>query len=156
MDVGSAATLLLVDFLVLVAMAITIGFIAPRCPNRWFSRDVGPLQLTRFDTVRAYRRLGIPWFAKWLPEGGSWLGGESKASLFGVDAASLKAYLIEVRRGEWVHFLSAFTFIPLVLWNPWWAMLFWFLIVGVGNMVFFLVLRYNQLRLTSLLRRMQR
>lgn len=156
MDVGSAATLLLVDFLVLVAMAITIGFIAPRCPNRWFSRDVGPLQLTRFDTVRAYRRLGIPWFAKWLPEGGSWLGGESKASLFGVDAASLKAYLIEVRRGEWVHFLSAFTFIPLVLWNPWWAMLFWFLIVGVGNMVFFLVLRYNQVRLTSLLRRMQR
>ena len=156
MDVGSAATLLLVDFLVLVAMAITIGFIAPRCPNRWFSRDVGPLQLTRFDTVRAYRRLGIPWFAKWLPEGGSWLGGESKASLFGVDAASLEAYLIEVRRGEWVHFLSAFTFIPLVLWNPWWAMLFWFLIVGVGNMVFFLVLRYNQVRLTSLLRRMQR
>ena len=156
MDVGSAAMLLLVDFLVLVAMAIMIGFLAPRCPNRWFSRDVGPLRLTRFDTVRAYRRLGIPWFAKWLPEGGSWLGGESKASLFGVDAASLKAYLIEVRRGEWVHFLSAFTFIPLVLWNPWWAMLFWFLIVGVGNMVFFLVLRYNQLRLTSLLRRMQR
>ena len=61
-----------------------------------------------------------------------------------------------MRRGEWVHFLSAFTFIPLVLWNPWWAMLFWFLIVGVGNMVFFLVLRYNQVRLTSLLRRMQR
>lgn len=156
MDVGSAAILLLVDFLILVAMAITIGFLAPRCPDRWFARDVGPLKLTPHDTARAYRRVGIPWFAKWLPEGGSWLGGESKSSLYGVDVASLEAYLIEVRRGEWVHFLSAFTFIPLVFWNPWWAMLIWFLIVGVGNMVFFLVLRYNQMRITSLLRRMQR
>ena len=156
MDTGSAAVLLLVDFLVLVAMALTIGFIAPRCPDRWFARDIGPLKLTRFDTVRRYRLIGIPWFAKWLPEGGSWMGGESKASLYGIDAASLEAYLVEVRRGEWVHFLSAFTFIPLVLWNPWWAMVIWFLIVGVGNMVFFLVLRYNQVRITQLLRRMQR
>lgn len=156
MDVGSAAILLLIDFLVLVAMAITIGFIAPRCPDRWFARDVGPLRLTRYDSVRAYRRVGIPWFAKWLPEGGSWLGGESKSSLFGIDAASLEAYLIEVRRGEWVHFLSAFTFLVIVPFNPWQFILLWFLIVGVGNMVFFLVLRYNQMRITSLLRRMQR
>ena len=156
MDVGSAAILLLIDFLVLVAMAITIGFIAPRCPDRWFARDVGPLRLTRYDSVRAYRRVGIPWFAKWLPEGGSWLGGESKSSLFGIDAASLEAYLIEVRRGEWVHFLSAFTFLVIVAFNPWQFILLWFLIVGVGNMVFFLVLRYNQMRITSLLRRMQR
>ena len=156
MDVGSAAILLLVDFLVLVAMAVTIGFIAPRCPDRWFARDVGPLRLTRHDTVGAYRSIGIPWFAKWLPEGGSWLGGESKSSLFGIDAASLEAYLIEVRRGEWVHFLSAFTFLVIVPFNPWQFILLWFLIVGVGNMVFFLVLRYNQMRITSLLRRMQR
>ena len=154
MDVGSAATLLLVDFLVLVAMAITIGFIAPRCPNRWFSRDIGPLKLTRLDTVRAYRRIGIPWFAKWLPEGGSWMGGESKSSLFGIDAASLRAYLIEVRRGEWVHFLSAFTFLIIVPFNPWQLIVLWFCIVFVGNFVFFFVLRYNQLRLSSILARM--
>ena len=119
--------------------------------RRWHGR-----RLCRYDTVRAYRRIGIPWFSKWLPEGGSWMGGESKSALYGIDAASLEAYLVEVRRGEWVHFLSAFTFIPLVLWNPWWAMLVWFLIVGVGNTVFFLVLRYNQVRITSILRRLQR
>ena len=156
MDTGSAAILLLVDFLILVALAITIGFVAPRCPDRWFARDVGPLRLTRYDTARAYRRSGIPWFAKWLPEGGSWLGGESKSSLFGIDAASLEAYLIEVRRGEWVHFLSAFTFLVIVPFNPWQFILLWFLIVCVGNFVFFFVLRYNQMRITSLLRRMQR
>ena len=156
MTVGSSALLLLVDFLILVALAITIGFIAPRCPNHWFAHDVGPLRLTRWDTPRLYRRLGIPWFSKWLPEGGSWLGGESKSSLYGIDAASLEAYLVEVRRGEWVHFLSAFTFLVVVPFNPWQFILLWFLIVGVGNMVFFMVLRYNQMRITSLLRRMQR
>ncbi|MGI9195942.1 MAG: hypothetical protein ACR2KE_00585 [Candidatus Nanopelagicales bacterium] len=153
---SSSALLLLVDFLILVALAIAIGFIAPRCPHRWFARDIGPLRLTRWDTPRRYRRVGIPWFAKWLPEGGSWLGGESKASLYGIDAASLEAYLVEVRRGEWVHFFSAFTFLVVVPFNPWQFNLLWFLIVGVGNMVFFLVLRYNQMRITSLLRRMQR
>jgi hypothetical protein len=144
----------IIDFLILVACAVIIGFIAPRCPNRWFERDVGPLKLTRWDRVRLYRRMGIPWFAKWLPEGGSWFGGESKSRLYGVDAASLRAYLVEVRRGEWVHFLSAFTFLIIVPFNPWQLILLWFCIVFIGNFVFFFVLRYNQFRLTSLLARM--
>jgi hypothetical protein len=61
---------------------------------------------------------------------------------------------LEVRRGEWVHFLSAFTFLLIVPFNPWQLILLWFCIVFIGNMVFFLVLRYNQLRLTSILARM--
>lgn len=156
LDTGETIRLLAIDLAILVALALLIGFIAPRCPDRWFSRDVGPLRLTRWDRVAVYRRVGIPWFSKWLPEGGSWLGGESKSSLFGYDADSLRAYLIEVRRGEWVHFLSAFTFLVIVPFNPWQLIVLWFLIVGVGNMVFFLVLRYNQVRITSLLARMTR
>lgn len=155
MDGGSMLRLGIIDFLILAASAILIGFIAPRCPDRWFARDIGPLRLTRWDRVRVYRRIGIPWFAKWLPEGGSWLGGESKSSLFGIDVASLQAYLIEVRRGEWVHFFSAFTFLIIVPFNPWQLILLWFCIVFIGNMVFFLVLRYNQLRLTSILTRLE-
>jgi hypothetical protein len=53
-----------------------------------------------------------------------------------------------------VHFLSAFTFLLIVPFNPWQLILLWFCIVFIGNMVFFLVLRYNQLRLTSILARM--
>lgn len=155
MDGGSMLRLGIIDFLILAASAILIGFIAPRCPDRWFARDIGPLRLTRWDRIRVYRRIGIPWFAKWLPEGGSWLGGESKSSLFGIDVASLHAYLIEVRRGEWVHFFSAFTFLIIVPFNPWQLILLWFCIVFIGNMVFFLVLRYNQLRLTSILTRLE-
>ncbi len=154
MDGGAMLRLGILDFLILVACAVIIGFIAPRCPDRWFERDVGPLKLTRWDKVRAYRRLGIPWFAKWLPEGGSWFGGESKSSLPGVDPASLRGYLIEVRRGAWVHFISAFTFLIIVPFNPWQLVLLWFCIVFVGNMVFFLVLRHNQVRLTAILSRL--
>lgn len=154
MDGAQMLRLGVIDFVILAASAILIGFVAPRCPDRWFDRDRGPLRLTRWDRVRTYRRIGIPWFAKWLPEGGSWLGGESKSSLFGIDVASLRAYLIEVRRGEWVHFLSAFTFLLIVPFNPWQLIVLWFCIVFIGNMVFFLVLRYNQLRLTSILARM--
>jgi len=155
MDGGAMLRLGVIDFVILAASAILIGFVAPRCPDRWFDRDRGPLRLTRWDRVRIYRRIGIPWFAKWLPEGGSWFGGESKSSLFGIDAASLRAYLTEVRRGEWVHFVSAFTFLVIVPFNPWQLILLWFCIVFIGNMVFFLVLRYNQLRLTSILTRME-
>ena len=154
MDGAQMLRLGIIDFLILAACAVLIGFVAPRCPNRWFDRDRGPLRLTRWDRIRIYRRVGIPWFAKWLPEGGSWLGGESKSSLFGMDVASLRAYLIEVRRGEWVHFLCAFTFLLIVPFNPWQLILLWFCIVFLGNAVFFLVLRYNQLRLTSILARM--
>lgn len=154
MDGGAMLRLGVIDFVILVVCAVLIGFIAPRCPDRWFARDVGPLRLTRWDTVRAYRRAGIPWFARWLPEGGSWLGGESKSALYGIDADSLRSYLVEVRRGEWVHFISAFTFLIIVPFNPWQLILLWFCVVFVGNFVFFFVLRYNQVRLTSILARM--
>ena len=61
---------------------------------------------------------------------------------------------IEVRRGEWVHFLSAFTFLIIVPFNPWQLIVLWFCIVFIGNFVFFFVLRYNQLRLSSILARL--
>lgn len=156
MDNGALIRLVIIDLVILVGLAALIGAIAPRCPDRWFTRDWGPLKLTRWDRVAIYRRWGIPWFAKWLPEGGSWLGGVSKSSLFGMDVDSLRAYLVEVRRGEWVHVVSGFSFLVLVPFNPWQLVLAWFLIFFVGNLVFFLVLRYNQLRLTSLLNRMTR
>lgn len=156
MDTEALIRLVIIDLVILVGLAALIGLIAPRCPDRWFARDRGPLILTRWDRVAIYRRWGIPWCSRWLPEGGSWLGGASKSRLFGMDVDSLRAYLVEVRRGEWVHGIAGFTFLVLVPFNPWQLILLWFLIIFVGNLVFFLVLRYNQLRLTSILERMTR
>ena len=156
MDVGALARLIVIDIVVICLVAIVIGGSAPRWPDRWLQRDRGPLRLTRLDTVDRYRRIGIGWWARVLPEGGSWLGGESKSALPGRDAESLRHYLVEVRRGEWVHWLMMFAWVPLIFFNPWWLTLLFAVIVFFVNLLFLLVLRYNQLRLTALLARMQR
>lgn len=155
MSPADYARLIGVDFLIVISISIIIGAIAPRCPARWFARDVGPQHLTRWDRPSVYRSLGIPWFARVLPEGGSWLGGESKAALPGRDVDSLQRYLVEVRRGEWVHQLSMIAWIPLVFFNPWWLTLFFVALVGGGNALFLLVLRYNRIRLLRVLERAQ-
>lgn len=147
------AGLIGIDFLIVIGLSVVIGAVAPRCPGRWFARDIGPQRLTRWDRLGAYRAIGIPWFARVLPEGGSWMGGESKAALPGRDAASLRRYLVEVRRGEWVHQLSMLAWIPLAFFNPWWLTVFFAILVGGGNTVFLLVLRYNRIRLLRVLER---
>lgn len=154
-DVAGIGRLIVIDILVVCVTAIVIGGSAPRWPDRWLQRDRGPLRLTRFDTPNRYRRLGIVWWTRVLPEGGSWLGGESKSALPGRDAASLRRYLVEVRRGEWVHWLMMFAWLPLVFFNPWWLSLLFAVLVVIINVLFLLVLRYNQVRLTGLLDRMQ-
>ncbi|MEK9811173.1 MAG: hypothetical protein VW362_12040 [Candidatus Nanopelagicales bacterium] len=155
MDLGALARLIAIDFAVVCVTAIIIGGSAPRWPDRWLQRDVGPLSLTRLDTVERYRRIGIGWWTRVLPEGGSWLGGESKSRLPGRDLDSLRRYLVEVRRGEWVHWLMMFAWVPLIFFNPWWLTLLFAIIVFAVNTLFLLVLRYNQVRLTALLERMQ-
>jgi glycosyl-4,4'-diaponeurosporenoate acyltransferase len=156
MDMGALARLIVIDILVICVTAIVIGGSAPRWPTRWLQRDRGPLTLTRYDTVDRYRRLGVTWWVRVLPEGGSWLGGKSKSTLPGRDVESLQSYLVEVRRGEWVHWLMMFAWLPLVFFNPWWLTALFAVAVFCLNAVFLLVLRYNQLRLTALLHRMQR
>lgn len=155
-DVAGIGRLIIIDILAICVAAIVIGGSAPRWPARWLQRDRGPLRLTRWDTTGRYRAMGIGWWARVLPEGGSWMGGESKSALPGRDAASLRSYLVEVRRGEWVHFLMMFAWVPLLFFNPWWLTLLFAVVVVIINSLFLLVLRYNQLRLTALLARMTR
>lgn len=155
MDTSGLLRLILVDVLVVVGISLVIGFAAPRWPARWLSRDAGPLRLNRWDRPSAYRRLHVSWLARVLPEGGEWMGGQSKARLPGRDAVSLRAYLVEVRRGEWVHWVSMLAWIPLAVFNPWWLTLAFAVVVVGGNAVFVTVLRFNRVRLTSLLHRLE-
>lgn len=156
MDVGQLARLVVIDLAVVIVFALVIGGSAPHWPARWLARDIGPLRLTRLDTVVRYRRLGVPWLARVLPEGGEWMGGESKSALPGMDAESMERYAIEVRRGEWVHILTMLAWVPLAFFNPWWLTLLFGIIVIVTNGVFLLVLRYNRVRITAILSRYRR
>ena len=141
------------DLAVLIVLLGLIGGPAPRWPQRWLTHDVGPLRFLPFETPTFYRRLHVPWLARHLPEAGDIFGGESKSQLPGLDPAALQRYLVEIRRGEWVHWLSMPTWIVLIFlpWNTWGLIVLWaFITVGI-NLMFLSVLRYNRLRIERIL-----
>ena len=147
--------LVVADIAVIVGLSIGIGALAPRCPARWFTRDPFPLHLMPWETRTFYRRLGVPALAKRLPELGEAFGGQSKAELPGQSRADLVGYLGEVRRGEWVHWASIATCLPLFAFNPWGLALFFLLGVALGNLPFILILRNNRRRLLAIVERAQ-
>ena len=136
---------------VVIALAICIGASAPRWPKTWLQRDVGPLRFNRFDTRSRYRKIGITKLARRLPELGAVFGGQSKSALPGVTNADLVTYLIEVRRAEWVHWLTLLVWLPLIFFDPWWLTLLFAFIVIAGNTIYIAILRHNRLRLTGIL-----
>lgn len=135
-----------IDIFIVVALSVLIGASAPRWPELWLTRDRGPLRLTRLDTPRGYRRLGIPRIKDRLPELGAAFGGHSKGQLPGSEAEQLALYARELRRAEWVHWISMLTWIPLAFFNPWWLTLAFAIAVIVGNAPFVLIVRYNRVR----------
>ncbi len=137
---------IVIDIFIVVALSVLIGALAPRWSAGWLDRDRGLLCLTRFDTPLAYRRLGIHAIKDKLPELGSIFGGQSKGQLPGSEAEQLALYARELRRAEWVHWISMLTWIPLAFFNPWWLTLAFAIAVIVGNAPFVLIVRYNRMR----------
>jgi hypothetical protein len=137
---------IVIDIFIVVTLSVVIGAMAPRWSAGWLSRDRGPLRLTRLDTPRGYRRLGIHRFKDKLPELGSIFGGQSKGQLPGSEAEQLALYARELRRAEWVHWMSMLTWIPLAFFNPWWLTVAFAIAVIVGNAPFVLIVRYNRMR----------
>lgn len=142
----------LLGILVTGGLSVAIGATAPRWPSRWLQRDVGPLRLLPGDTVARYERLGARWWKRVLPEAGAMFGGQSKNKAPDyTDPASVRRYLVEVRRAEWVHWLSMLTWLPLPWFQPWPLALFFLLVTAAGNMGAQIILRYNKVRLYGLL-----
>jgi hypothetical protein len=141
------------DIVVVVAISIGVGAWAPRWPDAWLGHDTFPLTRMPGESVERYRRLGVPRLARRLPELGATFGGDSKSTLPGVTADALRTYLREVRRAEWVHWLSVAGSVVLFAFNPWWLALAFVIAVLVGNLPFILVLRNNRLRITRILDR---
>lgn len=143
--------LIVIDILVVVAISIGVGALAPRWPDAWLDRDRGPLTLGSWETPAFYRRLRIPRLARRLPELGDTFGGESKSQLPGSTSDHLAAYRREVRRAEWVHWASVAGSLVLFAFNPWWLALAFVIVVTAGNLPFILVLRNNRARITRII-----
>jgi glycosyl-4,4'-diaponeurosporenoate acyltransferase len=153
MTMGELVLRIVIDIFIVVALSIGIGAMAPRWSSRWLDRDRGLLRLTRLDTPRAYRRLGIHAVKDRLPELGSIFGGQSKGQLPGSEAEQLALYARELRRAEWVHWISMLTWIPLAFFNPWWLTLAFAIAVIIGNAPFVLIVRYNRMRVLRIIDR---
>lgn len=147
------ALLVAADVGIVVLVSVIVGATAPRWPVSWLRADVGPLALGPLDRRSVYRRLRVPALARRLPEAGGAFGGRSKRSLPGLSRGDLVGYLVEVRRAEWVHWLSMLSIVPIVFIGPWWLRLAFTLVVMAVNLVFIIVLRHNRVRLLSILDR---
>lgn len=128
--------------------SVAIGATAPRWPTRWLLRDRGPLRLLAGDSPDRYRRLGARPLKRLFPEMGAVFGGIGKDVPPDLgDPASIRAYLAEVRRAEWVHWLSMLTWLPLPSFQPFWLAAVFLAIVVAVNGAALVILRYNKIRL---------
>lgn len=143
--------LVVVDIVLVVAISVGVGAWAPRWPDSWVGHDTFPLTRLPWETPAFFRRLGVPRLARRLPELGDTFGGTSKSALPGRSGEELNDYLREVRRAEWVHWLSVASPLLLFAFNPWWLALAFLVVVTLGNLPFILVLRNNRFRLQRIL-----
>lgn len=148
---GELAWQIAIGAVLVAGTSILMGALAPRWPSRWLGRDPVPLRLMPWETPTAYRRLGVPALTRRLPELGAAFGGRSKATLPGTSPDHLAAYLVEVRRAEWVHWISIASTLPLFLFTPWWLAMVFLLATAGGNAPFILILRNNRARILRII-----
>ena len=148
-------TLLLIglDFVVVGTCSAIVGFFAPRIPDHRLDDRRWPVPTMPWETVTFYRRLGVPWLTRVLPEAGALFGGQAKSTLPGTGLDAIKAYGREVRRAEWVHWLSDASAMLVFLFNPLPLAVVFTLFVWVVNGLFLLVLRNNRVRIEQILDR---
>ena len=143
--------LVVVDIVVVVGVSVGVGAWAPRWPASWLGHDAFPLTRLPWETPQFFRRVGVTRLARRLPELGGTFGGSSKSSLPGMNGPGLASYLVEVRRAEWVHWISVASAVVLFTFNPWWLALAFVIAVSLGNLPFLLVLRNNRFRIQRIL-----
>jgi glycosyl-4,4'-diaponeurosporenoate acyltransferase len=135
-----------------VAYIVTRMPAARFCPRAWIygqrSWEAGGSLYERLFRIKAWKGL-LPDAAPWFP------GGFAKKSLQGLDRDYLERFVRETCRGELVHWITMLWTPIFFLWNPAWACL---VIIGyalAANVPCILAQRYNRIRFTKVLRRMQ-
>ena len=89
-----------------------------------------------------------------LPDGAKVLGrlGFPKKQLNGKSAGYFEAFVVEICRAEWTHWIIIL-FAPLFfLWNPPWVGVFMIVYALVENIPFIMAQRYNRYRFERLLK----
>lgn len=151
-SVGAWVLDVVLGIVCIAVVSVGLGATAPRWPASWLQRDRGPLRWLLGEDPQRYRALGARWLRRFFPELGTVFGGVSKnIPPDFADAASIHAYLVEVRRAEWVHWLSMLACLPLPFFQPWGLAAAFLVISTVVNGAAEVILRYNKVRLYLLL-----
>jgi hypothetical protein len=150
---GDLIRLIAIDILVVIVISASVGLTAPRWRGDWLTRDSLLLRPAPWETPSYFRRFPTATWARVLPEMGATFGGRSKRYIPDRDSRAIAEYLVELRRAEWVHWTSVFSWVPLAFFNPWWLTLAFAIIVIVGNAPFMVILRSNRIRLSHILTR---
>ena len=155
MSVAQYLVLILLDIVIVAGISIGVGALAPRVNARYLGLDLFPLRLMPWESPAFFRSLRVRQLARTLPELGATFGGESKSQLPQRTIEDMDRYLVELRRAEWVHWISIVSWVPLAFFNPWWITALFAVIVISGNTMFLLILRRNRQRFISLKCRLQ-
>lgn len=147
---GDLIRLVLIDIVTVMVIAVLVGMTAPRWRGLFLERDRFPIAPFFFESDAYFRRFPLRTWARRLPELGETFGGVSKNALPERSIPQVDAALIEIRRAQWVHWISTVSWLALIPFNPWWLVVLFAGILAVINAPFLLILRNNHARLVRL------
>jgi glycosyl-4,4'-diaponeurosporenoate acyltransferase len=132
--------------------------IATLIPNAYFEKpipkDIKPKKFQMFILENIFF---VKRFKKFLPDGGAlFKGGFEKKHLKEKNITYYKAFLRETRRAEWTHYLQMIPAPIFFLFNPIWVGYFMILYAILANMPCILTQKYNQIRFTNLIVRLEK
>lgn len=141
-------TALVVDVAVWAAWGTLVGWAGARLPAERLARDSWLTRLRRWeDHGRLYERVGVRRWKDRLPEAGRVFGGTSKRRLPGRSPDGLRAFALETRRAELVHWAAPLPVLVFPVWNPWPLTVVMAAYAVVANGPCLMVQRYNRGRL---------
>lgn len=141
-----------------VAVQVTAGYVVHRLAPARLDSDGWLFRERAFERRgRLYsRRLKVDRWKSALPEAGAlFAGGVDKRRLTGRSGPELAAYARETRRAELGHWLAMAAAPLFLLWNPWYAEVVVVVYALAVNAPCIVALRYNRIRVTRVLGRLQ-
>jgi glycosyl-4,4'-diaponeurosporenoate acyltransferase len=132
--------------------------IATLIPNHYFEKPLpNTIQHKRFQMFILERIFFVKYFKKYLPDGGAlFKGGFEKKHLKEKNITYYKDFLRETRRAEWTHYIQMLPAPIFFLFNPIWVGYVMILYAILANMPCILTQKYNQIRFTNLIIRLEK
>ncbi len=121
-------------------------------PGNIFAADTRPFRELRSEVAFYRHILRIRTWKKKLPDGASWVGGKfSKQRMHSLNAAYLRHFVIETRRGESAHWVAILCAPVFYLWNPAWACWVITLYLMASNLPCIVAQRYNRFAIEKII-----